>query len=390
MQLQNSVRVSTMIEFQRVLTENDVRHGLISIAGYREHFPRPNERITVYDDEGREYPTKMHSEVARIDGLRKWYKNHPAKIGDTISITILSHGRIRLSLKNLRGNNAPVAFKLNLKLGQEVSNERIMEIFRCGARGGMRRSKKTNSLVIISDHTKRFYSDEWQGSIIHYTGMGLTGDQKLAFQQNKTLAESDSNGVSVYLFEVFTMGKYTYQGQVKLAEKPYEKTQPDFKSNNRTVWIFPLRATNRKLPIIISEENFQKEQELKEKQTRQLSNRDLQDKLSKVKGKAAVQKVVCNRFIRNEFVAEFARRIADGKCQLCEQEAPFKKRNSVPYLEVHHIDWLSKGGKDVPENTVALCPNCHRKMHVLDLGQDKALLRSRANKQAGFGNATRV
>ncbi|WP_296863638.1 HNH endonuclease [Thermosyntropha sp.] len=29
-----------------------------------------------------------------------------------------------------------------------------------------------------------------------------------------------------------------------------------------------------------------------------------------------------------------------------------------------HIEWLSRGGTDTIDNTVALCPNCHRKMHV--------------------------
>ena len=36
------------------------------------------------------------------------------------------------------------------------------------------------------------------------------------------------------------------------------------------------------------------------------------------------------------------------------------------YLEVHHIDQLAKGGADTVENAVALCPNCHRKMHSLN------------------------
>ncbi|GAA0237082.1 HNH endonuclease [Metaclostridioides mangenotii] len=42
------------------------------------------------------------------------------------------------------------------------------------------------------------------------------------------------------------------------------------------------------------------------------------------------------------------------------------------YLEVqvHHIIWLSKGGNDDIDNTVALCPNCHKKMHILNLDKD--------------------
>ena len=38
--------------------------------------------------------------------------------------------------------------------------------------GGMRRSLTTNSLVIVSDHTKELYDDKWVDDVLHYTGMG--------------------------------------------------------------------------------------------------------------------------------------------------------------------------------------------------------------------------
>jgi 5-methylcytosine-specific restriction endonuclease McrA len=73
---------------------------------------------------------------------------------------------------------------------------------------------------------------------------------------------------------------------------------------------------------------------------------------------------------RNSCVSELAKRRANGICQLCGNPAPFEDTQGVPYLESHHIEWLSKGGEDAIENTVALCPNCHRKMHILDLEAD--------------------
>ena len=44
------------------------------------------------------------------------------------------------------------------------------------------------------------------------------------------------------------------------------------------------------------------------------------------------------------------------------------------YLETHHIKWLAAGGEDKLDNTVALCPNCHRKMHILNKQTDVKLL----------------
>ena len=40
-----------------------------------------------------------------------------------------------------------------------------------------------------------------------------------------------------------------------------------------------------------------------------------------------------------------------------------KKKDSSPYLEVHHIHLLAEGGDDSVDNARALCPNCHRKAH---------------------------
>ncbi|MDH7515993.1 MAG: HNH endonuclease, partial [Bacteroidota bacterium] len=55
---------------------------------------------------------------------------------------------------------------------------------------------------------------------------------------------------------------------------------------------------------------------------------------------------------------------ANGICESCRQPAPFRRASDgSPYLEVHHRVWLSRGGEDTVSNAVALCPNCHRRMH---------------------------
>lgn len=77
--------------------------------------------------------------------------------------------------------------------------------------------------------------------LLNYVGMGLTGDQKLDYAQNRTLSHLQTNGVKVYLFEVFTRGQYTYGGEVKLVGEPYTKSQHGIDGNNRIIWIFPLK-----------------------------------------------------------------------------------------------------------------------------------------------------
>lgn len=54
--------------------------------------------------------------------------------------------------------------------------------------------------------------------------------------------------------------------------------------------------------------------------------------------------------------------------------------DSYKWVTINNIDnydfaeWLSKGGKDIIDNTIALCPNCHKKMHILNLKIDKDFL----------------
>jgi len=91
------------LQFEHSLNKTEVTYGLISVSGIREHFPASGEKIIVYDDEGRQYITKMHSSAARIDGLTEWYKNHPeTQIGDIVVIAINPDKSIKLSLKKER------------------------------------------------------------------------------------------------------------------------------------------------------------------------------------------------------------------------------------------------------------------------------------------------
>ena len=67
---------------------------------------------------------------------------------------------------------------------------------------------------------------------------------------------------------------------------------------------------------------------------------------------------------RDPDVIAYALRRANGKCEICNQKAPFKrKKDNSDYLEVHHMIPLSEGGDDSIDNVVAACPNCHMQAH---------------------------
>ena len=49
-----------------------------------------------------------------------------------------------------------------LDTGMEISGDTLSDIFKCSKQGGMRRSLKTNTLVLISNRIKSLYNDEFR------------------------------------------------------------------------------------------------------------------------------------------------------------------------------------------------------------------------------------
>jgi len=256
-----------------------------------------------------------------------------------------------------------------LTKGQIIDNNLLVEIYKCSPQGGMRYSKRTNTLVLISNHVKGIYDDRWDGSVLHYTGMGQRGDQKLNFRGNSHLAKSNDSNISVVLFEVFRQRKYTFQGEVKLISKPYQESQIDSTGEKRLVWMFPIALHDRSQPFSDLDDLYSLAKE-KEKKAQKMSLPDLLDIIDTFQKKPSKRSTTVDQYDRNEYVKEYALRRAKGNCQLCGNKAPFTNKNGRPFLEVHHIEYLRNGGKDSVSNVVALCPNCHRKVHIQENSED--------------------
>lgn len=130
---------------------------------------------------------------------------------------------------------------------------------------------------------------------------------------------------------------------------------------------------------LISEDQFRKKVAIKEKQASEISDEELRNKIKSVHRKIGIIYIISKQYDRDPYIAELAKRRAKGICQLCNITAPFNNKNGNPYLEVHHIQWLSKEGEDSIDNTVALCPNCHRKTHILNLEDERNYLLRKAS-----------
>ena len=72
--------------------------------------------------------------------------------------------------------------------------------------------------------------------------------------------------------------------------------------------------------------------------------------------------VAVTQFDRDPAVKAWVLNQAKGICECCSLPAPFETVDG-PFLEVHHVHRLADGGADTPENAIAICPNCHRRLH---------------------------
>ncbi|WP_230669148.1 HNH endonuclease [Methanosarcina barkeri] len=128
--------------------------------------------------------------------------------------------------------------------------------------------------------------------------------------------------------------------------------------------------------IFLSKEYLDKKEQENINKAFQLSIYELEKKIDAKTKKQTLKttSAASVRYDRDPDVSALALKKANGYCQLCGNLAPFLKKDGTPFLEVHHIRWLSEGGVDDKTNTVALCPNCHRKMHILDLQDDRDFL----------------
>lgn len=100
------------------------------------------------------------------------------------------------------------------------------------------------------------------------------------------------------------------------------------------------------------------------KEARKLSISERAEILKKSNKKPEKTRVSVTVYKRNIYVIAETLERAKGVCEKCNNPAPFTKdKDGSEYLEVHHKVPLSENGDDTIENTIALCPNCHRHAH---------------------------
>jgi 5-methylcytosine-specific restriction endonuclease McrA len=140
----------------------------------------------------------------------------------------------------------------------------------------------------------------------------------------------------------------------------------------------------RKILTLLPLPNFDdcvRTDEVREREARTLADEELRERALSASQAEPERRLTRSYYhARNGYVAAYVKRASKGFCDLCGNRAQFEN-DGVPYLECHHVKTLAEGGLDTVNNTVALCPNCHRRVHVLQSISDNTQLRERIEER---------
>jgi bifunctional DNA-binding transcriptional regulator/antitoxin component of YhaV-PrlF toxin-antitoxin module len=150
----------------------------------------------------------------------------------------------------------------------------------------------------------------------------------------------------------------TSGGEYSLSKEIASKIKREFERSDPDEITFGLSA----MDTLQSEER--RFQEKVEKASRE-SAAAIEEQLAKAPLLPTKRQAIVAVYDRSPHVVVAVLRRANGRCERCQEVAPFnRKSDGTPYLEVHHETPLSQGGHDSIENAIALCPNCHREVHL--------------------------
>ena len=238
--------------------------------------------------------------------------------------------------------------------------ENIHAVYGGQAQGGISTPSRHAMVMAFTSNAgeKYGYRDQFRpDGLFWYTGEGQVGDMKM-LRGNLALNSHEEAGKELHLFEYVQRAHVRYLGRARCVGHHLEE-RPDRDGSIRNAIIFHLAL----LPSDIKEIREPSGAYNVSKPSLRLSLLELR----KLAIKAASEKVsksqtIVNTAVRSEAIRLYALKRSKGVCEGCSKPAPFKGKEG-PFLEVHHLYRLSDGGPDHPANVIALCPNCHRRIH---------------------------
>ena len=227
-------------------------------------------------------------------------------------------------------------------------------------------------MLFTGDQGQQYgYQAGWSEDRVYlYTGVGKRGD--MSFDRgNAAILEHAANGKDIYLFENDGNGYVRYVGEM-VCTGFREVRGPDVDGNDRRVIVFELTSGSS------LNESFERDDEYEKmwrESTSKLRKRATASYISK-KSPSERKKLATSR---EKAITVYVLRRANGVCEACGKNSPFKTSAGRPYLEPHHIRRECDGGPDDPYWVIGLCPSCHRRAHY---SEDKSEFNQRLERIA--------
>lgn len=220
--------------------------------------------------------------------------------------------------------------------------------------GGIITPSKFPLVIIVTgeEGLQHGYSDRFrEDGVFDYFGEGQVGPMELV-RGNQAIARHSVDGKSLLLFRKTKSG-LRFEGEM-VCESYRTEIAKDREGNDREAIVFELRALGSVVEVV---------DDIKGDPTNlsELFKRAME---SASVGKSTTGVGTRTVYQRSNDIRLYVLTRASGVCEGCESPAPFTRKDGSPYLEPHHIRRVSDGGPDHPAFVIALCPNCHRRVHA--------------------------
>ncbi|MFA7360442.1 MAG: HNH endonuclease [Candidatus Kapaibacterium sp.] len=200
-----------------------------------------------------------------------------------------------------------------------------------------------------------YYEDN---GILKYYLYNRKSNYDVNYKCSRAILNSNKYNTPIYAFIKLEKNVYELKGIFKYHSLHTEQ--------DASKWVQLIRNISKPQidEILMTETAYRSELDYEVNKSLGLSEEERNIRLEKANKKPEKQKIITTYYKRNADVISTVLIRAKGICERCNSPAPFyRNSNNTPYLEVHHIIMLSKRGEDTVENSIAICPNCHRELH---------------------------
>lgn len=200
------------------------------------------------------------------------------------------------------------------------------------------------------------YDDHWDDDgVFHYYGAGQTGD--MVFKRgNRALRDHAKDGKPIYLFSA-AGPSLTFEGTFTCVGHYTEDDVPDATGAPRVAIVFALVPSDdgQGEPPVDTDASL--DSTLTAIELAKLAAGYVTKEPTTARERRTLVR------LRSQALRRIVRLRAGGICEGCGNPAPFVDKSGEPYLEPHHTTRVADGGPDSPDNVIALCPSCHRRVH---------------------------